>query len=160
MKSPIILLSLLLSLSLTVQAKYFSYEKIGFGFDNENGIAKTAIDLPKPQFVYSEGAFHPITADTYPFYTPHAIASTFGYCYKPGTEAPLGTLWQNTIAEGRLRSGPMLHFKTPVYVRELAVNAPPSFRLCKLCNHSPVKLSNTALHLKGAERLNYYFQNN
>jgi len=160
MKSPIILLSMLLSLSFTVHAKYFSYEKIGFACDNEKGIAKTAINIPKPQFVYAEGAFHPITTGTYPFYTPHTIASTFGYCYKPGIEAPLGTLWQNTIAEGRLRSGFSLNFKAPSYVRELAVTAPPSFKLCKVCNHNPVKLTNTALHLKGAERLSYYFQNN
>lgn len=160
MKSPILILSLLLSLSLTVQAKYFSYEKIGFNCDNEKGIAKTAINIPKPQFVYAEGAFHPITTGTYPFYSPHTVISTFGYCYKPGTQAPIGTLWQNTIAEGRLRSGFLPDFKTPAYVRELAIVAPPSFRLCKVCNHSPVKLSNTAIHLKGAERLNYYFQNN
>ncbi len=160
MKNPILLLSLLLSLSLSVQAKYFSYEKIGFACDNDKGIAKTAINIPKPQFVYAEGAFHPITTGTYPFYTPHAITSTFGYCYKPGTQAPLGTLWQNTIAEGRFRSGSLPGFTTPAYVRELAVNAPPSFRLCKVCNHSPVKLTNTAIHLKGAERLSYYFPNN
>lgn len=159
MKNPVILLSLLLSLSLSVQAKYFSYEKIGFGRD-EKGIARTAVNIPKPQFVYAEGAFHPITTGTYPFYTPHTILSTFGYCYKPGTQAPIGTLWQNTIAEGRLRSGVVPGFKTPAYVRELAVAAPPSFRLCKVCNHTPAKLTNTALHLKGAEKLSYYFQTN
>lgn len=160
MKSLLILLSLLAGLTLTVQAKYFSYEKIGFNCEQEKDISKTAFSRPKPQFVYAEGAFHPITSGIYPFYTPHSIISTFGYCYKPGTQAPLGTLWQNTIAEGRLRSGAAFEFKMPTYIRELASVAPPSFGLCKVCSHSPFKLSNTALHLKGAERLNYYFQGN
>lgn len=160
MKSYIILLSLLFGLSLSVQAKYFSYEKVGFKCDNEKGIAKAAFNMPKPQFVYAEGSFHPITSGIYPFYTPHTIVSMFGYCYKPGAEAPLGTLWQNTIEEGRSRSVRTFDFKMPGYVRELANAAPPSFKLCKVCNHGPFKLSNTALHLKGAERLNYYFQGN
>ncbi len=160
MKSLIILLSLLFGLSLSLQAKYFSYEKIGFAYASEKGIAKTAIDIPKPQFVYADGAFHPITTAAYPFYTPHTISSSFGYCYKPGTQAPIGTLWQNMIAEGRFKSTHLPGFKTPAYVRELAVNAPPSFRLCKVCNPNPVKLANTALHFKAAERLDYHYPYN
>jgi hypothetical protein len=53
---------------------------------------------PPPKFVFSEGTFHLITKEQFPFYTPHQQSVVyFGHSYNPRVPAPMGLLWWQSM---------------------------------------------------------------
>lgn len=85
--------------SFEAQAKFFSFQTKFFqalSFDS----MKSGKELmpPSPKFVFSEGTFHFITQEQYPFYNAHQQSTVyFGHCYNPNENAPMGMLWWQSM---------------------------------------------------------------
>lgn len=157
MKHQLSLLILIFGLSFSVQAKYFNFEKPGIKCTTEKMLPMKELDIQiaAPKYVFAEGEYHPITSNTYPFYTPHKVSTFVMPCYKPNTPAPLGTLWLKSFSESSYVFKPEAKNNMSMLTLNPSLNLEPSYKLCTGCK-SPFKPS-AAFHLKHREKLVYYY---
>lgn len=158
MKQTLGSLILICGLSLSVQAKFFNFERPGFKCSSEREFSARSnfdVPLPDPKYVFSEGEYHPITSNTYPFYTTHDLSSFIDACYNPNTPPPLGTLWKRTISENSYRS--RVDNRSPSFSFNYKIDITPAYKLCSGCKRSASAQPSTAFHLKNSEKMVYYF---
>ncbi|HTO16010.1 MAG TPA: hypothetical protein VLZ83_09570 [Edaphocola sp.] len=97
MKYRLLITSIILGLSFSVQANFFDIQKMGVQIEMNKALIKKGI-INKPLFVFADGKYHLISKDTYPFYSNNAFDNNFAV-RQILYPKEVGSLWMSTFAK-------------------------------------------------------------